>query len=85
MPRLQCPSRLTLEREYTHLDDIPAVESTVMGDEQARSAMAGYPDLVAKVRREIYKVKEQRRPRVRRGAPHEWSSHEPEQSALGKG
>jgi hypothetical protein len=47
---------LVLEREYESLDDIPSIESRVMGDERARSVMAGYHELVERGRREIYRV-----------------------------
>jgi len=47
---------LVLEREYEKFEDILAVESRVMADERATSAMAGYHELVASGRREIYKV-----------------------------
>jgi hypothetical protein len=47
---------LVLEREYESLDEVPALEAKVMGDERARSAMEGYHDLVRRGRREIYKV-----------------------------
>lgn len=47
---------LVLERDYETLDDIPAVESRVRGDERARAAMGGYHDLVVSGRREIYKA-----------------------------
>jgi len=46
---------LVLERDYESLDDVLALESRVMGDERARGVMAGYHDLVASGRREIYK------------------------------
>ena len=47
---------LMLQRDYESLDDVPAIESKVMGDDRARSAMAGYHELVVSGRREIYKV-----------------------------
>ena len=47
---------LILEREYEGLDEIPALESKVMAEEAARSAMDGYHELVVSGRREIYKV-----------------------------
>lgn len=47
---------LVLEREYTSLDEIQALESRVMGDERAQSIMADYHELVERGRREIYKV-----------------------------
>lgn len=47
---------LVLESEYENLDDIPATESKVMGQEAARTIMAGYHDLVIEGRREIYRV-----------------------------
>jgi hypothetical protein len=47
---------LVLEREYESLDEVPELESRVMGDERAQAAMAGYHDLVREGRREIYKV-----------------------------
>jgi len=47
---------LVLEREYQSLDELPAVESRVMGDARGRAAMAGYHDLVVSGSREIYKV-----------------------------
>ena len=47
---------LVLEREYASLDEIPAVEGRVMGDERAKSVMSGYHELVERGRREIYKV-----------------------------
>lgn len=47
---------LVLEREFGSLDEVPELESRVMSDERAQSAMAGYHDLVVSGRREIYKV-----------------------------
>ena len=47
---------LVLEREYDSLDAVPALESKVMADKRAQSAMSGYHDLVRSGRREIYKV-----------------------------
>jgi len=47
---------LVVEREYETLDSVPALESQVMGDKSAQSAMSGYHDLVLSGRREIYKV-----------------------------
>ncbi|MGW8267408.1 MAG: hypothetical protein ACWGSQ_13660 [Longimicrobiales bacterium] len=47
---------LVLESDYETMDDIHATEARVLGDERAKSAMAGYHDLVIKGRREIYKV-----------------------------
>jgi len=47
---------LVLERDYESLDEIGAVESRVMGDERARTIMAGYHDLVVKGWRQIYKA-----------------------------
>jgi hypothetical protein len=47
---------LVLEREYSSLDEVPALESKVMSDERARAAMTGYHDLVRIGRREMYKV-----------------------------
>jgi len=49
---------LVLEREFAILDEIPSLESNVMSDERAQSAMAGYHDLVVNGRREIYKVED---------------------------
>jgi hypothetical protein len=47
---------LVLQREFEGLDDVPALESTVMSDERAQEAMAGYHEFVCAGRREIYKV-----------------------------
>lgn len=47
---------LVLESEWATLDDMQAYEAKVMGDDRARSIMAGYHDLVNRGRREIYKV-----------------------------
>jgi hypothetical protein len=47
---------LVLEREYSGLDEVLAVESKVMSDQRAQAAMAGYHDLVRTGRREMYKV-----------------------------
>lgn len=47
---------LVLEHDYETLDEIPAVEARVMGDERAQSVMADYHELVERGRREIYKV-----------------------------
>jgi hypothetical protein len=47
---------LVLEREYDSLDAVPTLESKVMADKRAQSAMSGYHDLVRSGRREIYKV-----------------------------
>jgi len=47
---------LVLESEWATLNDMQAYEAKVMGDERARSAMAGYHDLVIRGRREIYRV-----------------------------
>lgn len=49
---------LVLERDYTDMDDITATEGRVMADDGARSAMAGYHDLVQHGYREIYRVAE---------------------------
>jgi hypothetical protein len=47
---------LVLEREYESLDEVPELESKVMADARAQSAMDGYHDLVVSGRREIYRV-----------------------------
>lgn len=47
---------LVLERDYDTLDQIPEVESRVMGEAKAREIMAGYHELVLSGRREIYKA-----------------------------
>ena len=47
---------LVLEHEYQSLDAIAATESKVMGDDRAKSVMAGYHDLVVEGRRETYKA-----------------------------
>lgn len=47
---------LVLEREYASLDEVPTLEARVMAEERARSAMAGYHELVVEGSREIYKV-----------------------------
>lgn len=47
---------LVLEREYENLSDWPPFESQVMSDDKAKSAMAGYHELVTGGRREVYKV-----------------------------
>ena len=47
---------LVLEHEYENLDAIPALESKVMSQERARSAMAGYHEFVVSGRREIYRI-----------------------------
>jgi ribosomal protein L15 len=44
------------EMEVTSLDEFFALEEKVMADEDARKAMAGYHDLVADGRREMYKL-----------------------------
>lgn len=49
---------LVLEREYADMDEITATEGRVMADDGARSAMAGYHDLVREGWREIYRVVE---------------------------
>lgn len=47
---------LVLERDYETLDQIPEVESRVMGEASAREIMSGYHELVLSGRREIYKA-----------------------------
>lgn len=47
---------LILQSEYETLEEFYAVEAQVLGDDRAKSAMAGYHDLVVSGRREIYKV-----------------------------
>jgi len=47
---------LVAESEANTLDEFLAMESRVMGDEEARKAMTGYHDLVERGRREIYKI-----------------------------
>jgi hypothetical protein len=47
---------VTLQSEFDDLADFHEMEGKVMSDDRARSIMAGYHDLVAQGRREIYKV-----------------------------
>ncbi len=47
---------MVAEHDYESFEDIPAVEAKVMADDEARSIMAGYHDLIIRGRREIYKV-----------------------------
>lgn len=47
---------LVLQRDYESLEAMAALESKVMADDRARSAMTGYHDLVVSGRREIYKI-----------------------------
>lgn len=47
---------VVLQSEFESLDDFRNMEAEVMSDERARSAMAGYHDLVARGRRQIYKI-----------------------------
>lgn len=47
---------LILEHDYGSLDEIAELEANVMADERAQSAMAGYHELVASGRRELYNV-----------------------------
>ena len=47
---------LVLERDYEGLDEVLALESKVMSDERAQTAMSGYHELVRSGRREMYKV-----------------------------
>jgi hypothetical protein len=47
---------LVLESEWATLDDMQAYEAKIMGDDRAKSIMAGYHDLIGRGRREIYKV-----------------------------
>ncbi len=49
---------LVLERDYADMDEITATEARVMADDGAKSAMAGYHDLVQRGSREIYRVVE---------------------------
>jgi hypothetical protein len=47
---------LVLEREFSGLDAVSALEAQVMGDARAQAAMEGYHELAERGRREIYKV-----------------------------
>lgn len=47
---------LVLEHDFESLGEMAEMESRVMGDERAKTAMSGYHDLVVGGRREIYKV-----------------------------
>lgn len=47
---------LVLESESDSMDGFLDMESKVMADERARSAMSGYHDLVIEGRREVFRV-----------------------------
>lgn len=47
---------LVLESDWATLGDMQEYEVKIMGDDRAKSIMAGYHDLVTQGRREIYKV-----------------------------